>query len=145
MLHMSGWKISIADSRFQDALLHEAKDAGKIARSYEIPAHHRDNCPERLERTLAPAREAGVLKTFPFGTDFTDTEQMLMPALERIRAVSGSKRRMAALALGGLTGTPAANETACLERMGLARTISLKERFFSLLIKAALRSRNTTV
>ena len=46
--------LSIADSRFQPELLRAAKDAGKIAKTYEIPAAHRDNTPERIARALGP-------------------------------------------------------------------------------------------
>ncbi len=46
--------LAIADSRFQPELLRAAKDAGKIAKGYEIPAAFRDNTPERIARALKP-------------------------------------------------------------------------------------------
>ena len=52
------------------------------ARAYEIPAAYRDNHPERIARALQPAREAGLLPSFPFGSDFTAIEQRLIPALQ---------------------------------------------------------------
>ncbi len=131
--------LSITDSRFQEPLLREAKQAGKIARGYEIARAHRNNSPERIARALAPARETGLLPPFPFGTDFTPVEQKLMPALEHLKNASGSKRRLAALALGGLAGKPSADELRCLERMGLARPGGIRERFYRLLMKSALR------
>ena len=45
--------LAVADSRFQDELLREAKDAGKIEQSFVLPAAFRDNTPERIERALA--------------------------------------------------------------------------------------------
>ena len=62
--------LAITDSRFQDELLRQAKDAGKIERSFEIPRLARGNSPEMTERVLTPAREAGLLPLFPFGTRF---------------------------------------------------------------------------
>src|SRR5262249_14064351 len=72
--------LSIADSRFQDELLRQAKDAGKIARGYAIPAVHRDNHPERIAQALKPLRDRGLLPDYPFGSDFTPVEQRLLPA-----------------------------------------------------------------
>src|SRR5438270_3133589 len=62
--------LTIADSRFQDELARVAKDAGKLPRAFEIPAVHRENLPERIATALRPAREAGLLPSFPFGSDF---------------------------------------------------------------------------
>jgi acyl-CoA hydrolase len=73
--------LAITDSRFQDELLRPAKDAGKIERAYELPKSARDNTPDAILRALKPAADAGLLPQFPFGTDFTDVEQRLIPAL----------------------------------------------------------------
>ena len=67
--------LQVADSRFQDELMRQAKDAGKLPRSHEISAAHRENYPERISAALKPARDAGLLPSFPFGSDFTDVEQ----------------------------------------------------------------------
>jgi len=131
--------LSVTDSRFQDALLRKARKAGKIPRDYEIPAAHRSNTPDRIAGALATTHEAGLLPPFPFGTDFTPAEQRLIPALERIKNSSGSKRRLASLALRGLTGESASEEKICLERMGLAQPGGITERVFGLLVKGALR------
>ena len=50
---------NIADSRFQDALLAEAKRANKIDAGYRIPEEYRRNTPERLEEAFAAQRRAG--------------------------------------------------------------------------------------
>ncbi len=64
--------LAVADSRFQAELARQAKDAGKLPKEFEIPAAHRDNHPDRIAAALKPAREAGLLPQFPFGSDFTD-------------------------------------------------------------------------
>jgi len=132
--------LGITDSRFQAALLLKAKNAGKIPRDYEIPIHHRNNSPDRISETLGDAKKAGHLPAFPFGTDFTPVEQKLITALEQIKHASASKRRLAALALNGITKPPAEDESIFLERMGLARPGTLTERIYSLLVKGALRT-----
>src|ERR1700726_1316753 len=80
--------LEITDSRFQDDVLRQAKDAGKIERAFEIPKSARDNTPDMIARTLKPAADDGLLPMFPFGTDFTAIEQQLIPALQVLKSAS---------------------------------------------------------
>jgi acyl-CoA hydrolase len=129
--------LAVADSRFQDELLRVAKDAGKIEKHYELPRECRDNTPERIARALAPAQEQGLLPTFPFGTDFTSTEQRLIPALETLRR--SSPLQLAALvAHGFMQGAPAKDVQECLARMGLDRPSGSTEHIYAALIRGAL-------
>lgn len=133
--------LEIADSRFQPALLAAAKEAGKIPSGYKIPAAFRDNTPNRIERALAPARDAGLAPPFPFGTDFTDAEQRLIPALEHVRQGASSWAGSLLLALEGLRARDLSDkETACLDRMGLSRPASLAEWAYRALLRAGLRA-----
>ncbi len=125
--------LNIADSRFQDELLRQAKDAGKIAKSHEIAPQYRNNTPERIKRALQPFREH--LPAFPFGCDFDETERRLMPALERLQNASASPLELVRLALRGFVG----GEEAALARMQLDRPRSLQDRIYKLLLRAALR------
>ena len=77
--------LQVADSRFQDELARQAKDAGKLPKNFEIPPAHRDNYPDRIASALKPARAAGLLPSFPFGSDFTEAEQRLIPALQLLQ------------------------------------------------------------
>jgi acetyl-CoA hydrolase/transferase-like protein len=130
--------IDISDSRFQDELARAAKDAGKLTKSYEIPAAHRENVPERITAALKPAREAGLLPSFPFGSDFTDVEQRLIPALQILQEAQAVPLRLAALLWRGLTRTPDAAALECLVRLGLDRPKSFAERMYRALVTAAL-------
>ena len=129
--------LAIADSRFQDELLRQAKDAGKIERGFELPAASRDNTPERIARALKPAREQGLLPPFPFGTDFTATEQRLLPALELLRSVT-LPRLAVLLARGLLSAAPAPDIRDCLERMGLDHPSGAREHVEAAFLKGAL-------
>src|SRR5438132_3618154 len=60
--------VEIADSRFQEELVKEAKLAGKLSEQYRIPAYARDNRAERLKEVLAQYRERELFQEFPFGT-----------------------------------------------------------------------------
>ncbi len=131
--------LAIADSRFQDELLRRAKDAGKIEKSFELPAACRDNTPERIARALGPAREQGLLAPFPFGSDFSATEERLIPALELLRAAP-PVRLAGLLARGFFSSAPAKDVHDCLARMGLAHPSGVLERIEAALLHAALES-----
>lgn len=126
--------IGVADSRFQEGLLEEAKKAGKIDRDYRIPEAHRTNTPERLERALGEARKRGLLPLFPFGSDFTAVEQRLMPALGLLR--NAGRGALLGLALRG--GPETADNRAALARMGLLQARGLKDRLYRRLLLGAL-------
>jgi hypothetical protein len=134
--------LQISDSRFQNELMRQAKDAGKLPGSFEIPGAFRDNYPERIAAALAPAREAGLLPLFPFGSDFTDVEQRLIPALQVLQQAQGTPLQLAGLLWQGLTRTPAASDRECLARLGLDQPANWSERAYRALVSAALaRSR----
>jgi acyl-CoA hydrolase len=129
--------LAIADSRFQDELMRRAKDAGKLERGFVLPAHARDNTPARIARALAPARDAGLLPMFPFGSDFTAAEQRLIPALDLLRAAA--LPRLAGLAARGwFAGAPDKERTDCLARMDLTHPAGLKARLAAALVTGAL-------
>jgi hypothetical protein len=134
--------LGIADSRFQAELARQAKDAGKLPRNFEIPAPHRDNFPERIARALKPAREAGLLPQFPFGSDFTDAEQRLIPALQLLQEAQRRPLRLPGMLWQGLTRQPDAADAECLARLGLDTPATVSERAYRALVSAALaRSR----
>jgi hypothetical protein len=134
--------LEVADSRFQDELARAAKDAGKLPKHHEIPAAHRENVPERIARALKPAREQGLLPSFPFGSDFTDVEQRLIPALQILQDAQRNQRRLPGLFWQGLTRASDAADSECLARLGLDRPATWPERAYRALVSAALvRSR----
>jgi hypothetical protein len=132
--------LSVADSRFQEGLLEEAKRAGKIARDYEIPDRFRENTPERLEATLAPYRERGLFEELPFGTDLTEVELTLTRALRGMqRKIEG--RDLSLLPdLDGVKKIVSVPDEArpYLERMGLAEPEGVKERLMQRAVVFAL-------
>jgi acyl-CoA hydrolase len=130
--------LSVADSRFQRELMHEAKDNGKLPKDYEIPAAHRDNTPERIERALKPAKERGLLPDFPFGTDFTEIERRVIPALQMLRQKSTAPAGLVSLLIRGLMAKPSKVTDEAIERMGLTKAASLKDKLYRVLLRGAL-------
>jgi acyl-CoA hydrolase len=131
--------LGIADSRFQPELLRAAKDARKIPVHFEIPAAHRDNTPDRIDRALKPLRAKGKLPPFPFGTDFTEIEQRLIPALEILQNASATTGGLLRLALNGLLAAATPPDIECLARLDLAQPRSVADRITAVLLRAALK------
>lgn len=131
--------LSIADSRFQPALLADAQRAGKLPASYRIPDAQRANLPERLERALAPHRAQGRFGALPFGTDLSPEEVRLGGALRRLKARSESLAGRAGIAAALLRPLPRdAESKALFERMGLGEPRGPRERLYRRLVAAAL-------
>ena len=131
--------LCITDARFQEELLDEAKRAGKIARDFALPRSWGGNRPECISEALEPARDSGILPDFPFGSDFTPTEERLIPALQILQQASASRLALARLALAGAWAPkPDERQEACLARMGLSEPRSLADRAYRAVLKAAL-------
>jgi len=126
--------LAITDSRFQNELLRQAKDAGKIERGYELPRTARDNTPESVARALKPAGDAGLLPAFPFGSDFTEVERRLIPALEILK--SAAPGRLVTLFMRGIGARASDKES--LARLGLGQPRTPKEWFYAALVRGAL-------
>jgi hypothetical protein len=130
--------LAISDSRFQNDLARQARDAGKLPKNFEIPSIHRENFPERIASALKPARDAGLLPSFPFGSDFTDVEQRLIPALQVLQTAQKAPLQLVGLLWEGLMRTPNAADEECLARLGLDRPKTWAERGYRALVSAAL-------
>ena len=130
--------LAVADSRFQEELVRQAKGAGKLPANFEIPKAFRENYPERIADALRPARQAGSLPSFPFGSDFTDVEQRLIPALQFLQEVQRTPHRLPALIWRGWRQRLQGSDAECLTRLGLDKPSTWQERLYRALVKAAL-------
>jgi acyl-CoA hydrolase len=120
--------ITIADSRFQDALVAQAKAAGKLDAAYEVPERYRQNLPEVLRARLQPWRQSGLLPDFPFGTDLTEGEIEMVTALRKMQHATRHPVELVAMVLKSLASTREA-PPAYLERLGLDDATSFKKMF----------------
>jgi acyl-CoA hydrolase len=129
--------LAIADSRFQPELMGEAKDAGKLPRSFALSPQYRENCIERISDALKPLSDAGLLPAFPFGSDLDETEQSLAVALAPLDGASAAK--LLSVAVSGLfRANSTAHEKGALTRMGVGVGGGLKDRFYRALLRGAL-------
>ena len=135
--------LAVTDSRFQGELAKVAKDAGKLPKDFEIPGTHRENFPERIAQAIKPGRDTGLLPSFPFGSDFTETEQRLIPALQVLQQVQRTPLRLPGLLWQGFTRKLDAADSECLARLGLDRPTTIAERAYRALVSAALERSRT--
>ena len=129
--------LCIADSRFQDELLHEAQAHGKLPADWRLPDAARHNTPEALKALLQPAREAGSLPDYPFGTDLDDDEIRIAQALRKLKHASHQPVELLTMALASL-GPQRAVPPAYLARLGLDEAHSFKDLMLRRLFAANL-------
>ncbi|HET8942476.1 MAG TPA: acetyl-CoA hydrolase/transferase C-terminal domain-containing protein [Rudaea sp.] len=133
--------LAIADARFQESLAATAKANGKLRPDFVIPDRWRENTPRRLADGLATLRRQGLFRKFPFGCDFSEDEQRLLPALTRLQQLSAHRRKLAGFLLASLWGS--GPDDACkplLLRMGLDRPRGVREWVWQKLLLRALRT-----
>jgi acyl-CoA hydrolase len=118
--------IAIADSRFQEDLVAQAKAAGKLNADYEVPEQHRQNLPEVLRERLQPWNASALLPDFPFGTDLTDDELRIVTALRQMQHASQHPAELVAMLVKSLWVDREA-PPAYLQRLGLDDATSLRK------------------
>ena len=129
--------IEVADSRFQDDLVRQAKRAGKLRQDYVVPESFRNNTPQVIRERLAPYRAKGLFAAFPFGSDFTDEEIVLGKALKALKKKAASKLKILQLLLQPLACEPRALQP-YLQRMQLQSPQGPEERLYARLLRAEL-------
>ncbi len=129
--------LAVCDSRFQQGLIEQAKDAGKLARDFQLEARFTDNTPQRLEAIRA--RHLRLFPEYPLGTDFTAEERDLLRALNWLK----SKFKLSeVLELGkaALDAPGPEGYARHLARMQLDQPQGLKEELYQRLLLAGLQA-----
>jgi hypothetical protein len=122
--------LGIADSRF---LLGQAKEIGKIERSFELQKTARNKHADDDCTGSSAGGDAGLLPSFPLGSDFSEIEERLIPALQILKLVSST----GLLALFALRIFSSSKDWDCLQRLGLARPNKSAEWLYSALVSGA--------
>lgn len=134
--------LQIADSRFQDELIRQAQEAGKLAKDFVLDEVYRQNTPERLQACYE--RHRHLFAEYPLGCDFTREEQDLLRALRWLK----SKLKLSEildLGKAALFDQPEDGRfEAHLQRMQLAQPEGLKEQLYQKLVLAGLQATEAT-
>ncbi|ETR69959.1 MAG: acetyl-CoA hydrolase (acetyl-CoA hydrolase/transferase family protein) [Candidatus Magnetoglobus multicellularis str. Araruama] len=134
--------IKIADSRFQEALIQQAKSAGKLPSNYQLPDFYKKNTPQRIADDLAPYKEKGLFVQYPFGTDLTEEELLLGKALNDLKGMMtdslGSKAAKLGKAMTILSIPKAAKPY--LQRLQLDKPASARDIMMQKMVLHALIS-----
>jgi hypothetical protein len=118
-----------------------------VAKDYAIPERHRENTPAGLQRIFARVQAAGAASVpavnyfpdYPFGSDFTSGELMLLAALKRLKRESASLPGLLRLAVACIRSSPSRpGIQQCLRRMGLASASGFRQKLQRRLLAATL-------
>ncbi|GAB3514962.1 acetyl-CoA hydrolase/transferase C-terminal domain-containing protein [Photobacterium alginatilyticum] len=134
--------IKIADSRFQQQLLDQAKAAGKVAKDYTIPVEFGNNTPESIQGIYQKYTQQNIFGPFPFGCSFTAEELQLGKALKALKAKTATPKGKIKCILNAIT-TPKPDKTIqpLLKRIGLENPTSIQDKLTQRLLIAELRGR----
>lgn len=129
--------LNVTDAEFQEGLLQTAKHNGKIDPTYEIPEWARRNTSEKLKSLFYDYQVKGYFPAYPFGSDFTETEQRLYSALMILQEATHSLSQLLRLFYRGffVSKKSFADE---LKRMNLDRGHSLSDKLYQKLVLGAL-------
>ncbi len=132
--------LAISDARFLEPLATEAMRAGKLPHDFVIPDAWRRNTREYIAEMLAPFRARGLFGQFPFGTDFSETELELLPAMQWLKRQSGSGARglMRLAAAVAAPGPTREADAAALARLQLAEPKGIREGILARVVRGAL-------
>lgn len=131
--------LAVADARFQSELQQAAVGAGKLPKSFALPSSATNNTSARIEQALGLARREGLLPQFPFGTEMTEMEQSLLPALGKLRRASAA-RLLRYIVQGMVPGELPPGALEKLGRLELDKSGDLKAKAMRALVLGALRA-----
>jgi len=135
--------INIADSRFQQQLVNQAKKAGKLPASYEIPEEYRNNLPSKIEAFIKPYQAQGHFKQFPFGTDLLPEEITLGGSLKMFKNFKTEHPiSMARGLISEMLRSVPEKAIPYLKRMELDKPANFNEKFLQKIVILALRRNN---
>jgi len=134
--------LCICDSRWQESLRRKAVAAGKLDPDWSVPEPFTRNSPAWVKQVIGRGRLNGVIHRYPFGSDFTETEQELTRALAHLQQANKTrigqlKLLVRALAVGANQNDLQRNY---MVRMGLENPTSLADRIDRRLLQVAIKS-----
>lgn len=131
--------LSISDRKFQRGLLKTAQANGKIGHDFALNSGWANNSQSNLQQTLQPFKQNGLLPDYPFGTDFTEFEQRLIPLLQKLKSASKSKISILKLVVKGLMAGEHKEAAEVLKRLDLECPSSISDKVTRLALLGLFR------
>ena len=125
--------LNITDSRFQPALLAQAKTAGKIEKDYQIPLQFQQNHPQTIKALIKSLQQHGLCEPYPFGTELTTVEQALKKMLLTLQGAPSSRMLLWVIRALFFSKHPEVYR-AYLQRMDLLKPVTFKQWFYKKLV-----------
>ena len=130
--------LNVADSRFQQQLLNQAKKCGKISQDYTIPKMFQNNLPSSINPVILNLQSKGFCKPYPFGSELTEEEQVLKRVLLSLK--NSSKTKLLLLMFGSLFYFSGDEKySRYLSRMKLEKPQNIQDYMYKKLFKYVLR------
>ena len=132
--------LNIADSRFQNELMYQVKQSGKLESDYQIPQAFLSNTPQKLEEKMSVYRKQhGLFPAFPFGTDFTPEELVLGKALRGVKATAAAQAKWKLALRGWRYKDIPSSAHHYLDRMKLSAPKTLQDKVVRMLLVEELK------
>ena len=136
--------IGLADAQFQDELLQQAKDAGKIHPDFTPPPHWQGNTPEAIKALSEDQSLKSLFPPYPFGHDFTDEELELSRALQMLKSATATTTgKWQTITAALLRPANRQGWQPLLQRMNLEKPHSIMDRLEQRLLLWALQQSST--
>ena len=131
--------IGIADSQFQEELRQTAVKYNKLDPNWSIPEGFKSNTFKQLDDNYQSFKQAGYFPEYPFGSDFTEQELVIIEALKFLKA--HTKTMLAKIKLILKAYLTKANDSLnmYLERMNLLDPQTTEEKINQKLLVYALQ------
>ncbi|MFQ3322506.1 MAG: acyl-CoA hydrolase [Pseudomonadales bacterium] len=133
-----GAMLNISDSRFQGELMEKAKALGKLPVDYEIPIQYTNNTAERLGSIYKQYADTEYFKMFPLGSDFTDVEEMLLPALDWLKKNMKLSSALEIAKASFIDDETQKHFQPHLERMGYDKAVAVEDKLYRQLLLVGL-------
>ncbi len=130
--------ISIADSQFQEELRQTAVKYNKLDPNWSVPEAYKSNTFNQLNNHFKSFKKAGYFPEYPFGSDFTEQELVIVEALKYLKSHTKTTLAKLKLILKAYLTRKDDSLNSYLERMNLLNPQSTEEKLSQKLLKLAL-------
>jgi acyl-CoA hydrolase len=135
--------LKITDSRFQQTLIRQAQNAGKLPTDYALPEYAKNNTPENIAYLLQDNQEKDF-PPFPFGKELTDQEVLIGGALRKLKSKVTHIWPLVPAVLKPVSKSQLERHKENLERLNLYNTKNIKEKVLQKLVLDVLPEPATT-